>query len=281
MKLNHNPVPVTVVIPCHACAATIERAVTSVVSQTRGPAEIILIDDASTDHTWTKLTELASAYPGWIKLLRHEKNQGVANARNAGWAAASQPYIAFLDADDAWHPEKLAIQYAYMKDAQDVALCGHGHRILQNPAMKPDWDLDKLTAKRIHKWSLLLANSFITPSVMLRRDIRQRFSEGQRHMEDRLLWLEIVCDGGRVDCLKLDLAATYKVPYGLGGLSSNLWQMTSADMDNYRVLWARGKLSRSAANALRLFSLLKFFRRIAKVAVWRLGAALRGSARRC
>lgn len=279
MKLNPKPVPVAVVIPCYACGATIERAVSSVVSQTRGPTEIILIDDASTDDTWTKLTELASAYPGWIKLLRHEKNQGVANARNAGWAAASQPYIAFLDADDAWHPEKLAIQYAYMEAAPDVALCGHGHRILPNPAMKPDWDLAPLMAQRIHKWSLLLANKFITPSVMLRRDIRQRFSEGRRHMEDRLLWLEIVCTGGRVDCLKLDLAATYKEPYGFGGLSSNLWEMTRADMDNYRVLRASGQLSRFAAYALRLFSLFKFFRRIAKVAVWRLGAALGGSVR--
>ena len=89
-------------------------------------------------------------------------------------------------------------------------------------------------------------------------------------MEDRLLWLEIVCDGGRIDKLDVDLAATYKKPYGAEGLSSDLWEMTKADVSNYRFLQARGSLSRLAALALMIFSLLKFLRRLVKVVLWRI-----------
>ena len=89
-------------------------------------------------------------------------------------------------------------------------------------------------------------------------------------MEDRLLWLEVVCDGGRIDKLDIDLAATYKKPYGAGGLSSNLWEMTKSDVDNYRLLRARGSLSLLAAYALMVFSLLKFLRRLVKVILWRI-----------
>lgn len=269
-------VPVSVVIPCYACAATIERALASVLAQTKMPAEVIMIDDASPDDSLEKLSELASAYPGWVKLLRLETNQGVASARNAGWAMATQPYIAFLDADDAWHPEKLAIQYTHMSAIHDLVLCGHGHRVLQQAGIKPDWGLGNLRAKPIHKWSLLLRNQFITPSVMVRREIPHRFAEGRRFMEDRLLWLEVVCSGDRVELLNLELAATYKLPYGARGLSSNLWEMTKADVSNYRILQDRGHLSAAVSLVFQLFSLLKLARRLAKVAVWRLWSWLIG-----
>jgi hypothetical protein len=89
-------------------------------------------------------------------------------------------------------------------------------------------------------------------------------------MEDHLLWLEIVCHGSRVDRLDIDLAATYKMSYGMGGLSANLWKMQQSDLENYRVLRARGNLSLLSSYALITFSLLKFFRRLVKVAIWRI-----------
>lgn len=262
--------PVSVVIPCFRCATTIGRALASVVQQSKVPAEVILVDDASGDETWAALTALANAYPGWVKLLPLEVNQGAAAARNAGWEAATQEYIAFLDADDAWHSKKIEIQYEYMKSHPEVLLCAHGHRVLDGEDIALDWELPNGVAARIHKWQLLLASKFVTPSVMVRRDIKQRFCSGRRYMEDRLLWLEVVCDGGRIDKLDIDLAATYKKPYGSGGLSSNLWEMTKSDVDNYRLLRARGSLSLLAAYALMIFSLLKFLRRLVKVILWRI-----------
>jgi glycosyltransferase involved in cell wall biosynthesis len=268
--MNHAVVaPVSVVIPCFNCGLTLQRAVTSVLRQSMKAAEVILVDDASSDNTWSVLTELEESHPGLVKLIRLQRNQGAASARNAAWAVATQPYIAFLDADDAWHPEKIGIQLAYMQNHPDVVLCGHGHRMLSGVETQPDWVPVGGLAEPIHKWSLLLENRFVTPSVMLRRDIPQRFSQGKRHMEDRLLWLELVLDGSKAVCLGVDLVATYKKPYGATGLSSNMWQMTLADVDNYRVLYAAGRLSLWATCLLMMFSILKFMRRLFFFMLWR------------
>jgi glycosyltransferase involved in cell wall biosynthesis len=261
--------PVSVVIPCFNCGLTLQRAFISILRQSSRPAEVILIDDASSDNTWTVLKGLEEAYPGWVKLVPLVQNRGAAWARNAGWVVATQPYIAFLDADDAWHPEKIRIQLAYMQNHPDVVLCGHGHRMLSGVDTQPDWALVHGRTEQIHKRSLLMENRFITPSVMLRSDIGLRFSEGRRHMEDRLLWLEVVLGGYKAVRLGADLAATYKNPFGTAGLSSNMWRMTLADVDNYRVLHAAGRLSLSATCLLMMFSMLKFVRRLCILMFWR------------
>jgi glycosyltransferase involved in cell wall biosynthesis len=261
--------PVSVVMPCFNCGLTLQRAFSSILRQSSRPAEVILIDDASSDNTWTELREIENSYPGWVKLVPLVQNRGAASARNAGWAVTTQPYIAFLDADDAWHPEKIRIQWAYMKEHPDVALCGHGHRTLSGGDTQPDWALVHGRTEQIHKWSLLMENRFITPSVMLRSDIGERFSEGRRHMEDRLLWLKVVLGGYKAVRLGADLAATYKKPFGTAGLSSNMWQMTLADVDNYRLLHAAGSLSVGATCCLMIFSILKFVRRLCILMFWR------------
>lgn len=111
--------PVSVVVPCWRCRDTIARAVESIAAQTRLPHEVILVDDASGDGTAGALHALAGRYPkDWITVIEQRDNGGAGVARNAGWETASSPYIAFLDADDAWHPKKLEIQVAWM-EAQD------------------------------------------------------------------------------------------------------------------------------------------------------------------
>ncbi|RMG23518.1 MAG: glycosyltransferase family 2 protein, partial [Methanobacteriota archaeon] len=108
---------VTAIVPCYCCSDTIERAFYSVVNQTVLPKEVILVDDASPDHgrTLSILHGLKQKFNETldIRILAFEKNQGPASARNAGWEAATQPFIAFLDADDSWHPRKLEVQYQW------------------------------------------------------------------------------------------------------------------------------------------------------------------------
>jgi glycosyltransferase involved in cell wall biosynthesis len=253
--------PVSVVIPCFCCSRTIGRAVNSVAQQSRIPAELILVDDASNDDTWIVLVGLERNYPGWIKLLRLEKNQGAANARNAGWSAASQPYIAFLDSDDAWHPRKIDIQYDYMQANPDVVLCGHGHRILSQSSL-PDWKVAPGTVQRIGKWNLILSNRFVTPSAMVRFDIGQRFIEKQRYMEDHMLWLEIICNGGHVVKMATELTAIYKGSFGVSGLSSKIWLMELADLGNYYRLYRQRFINGYQFLILGVYSLLKYSRRI-------------------
>ena len=259
---NKTFVPVSVIIPCYRCAFTIRRAIQSIINQIQKPAEVILVDDASGDETLAVLRELEQQYPSWLKVIALAENQGAASARNAGWAAANQPYIAFLDADDAWHPKKIEIQYGYMNAHPEVTLSGHRHRILNQDNHLPDWLIPSSTiAVPINKWNLLLSNQFITPSIMLRRDIAQRFSEHQRYMEDHLVWLEIICDGALVVKLPEELAAIYKSSFGVTGLSANIFAMERSELYNYVQLYKSQRLGLIALIFLEAFSLLKFLRR--------------------
>jgi glycosyltransferase involved in cell wall biosynthesis len=254
--------PVAVIIPCFQCATTIERAVRSVIEQTLIPAEIILIDDASGDHTWDVLCRLRDAYPMQVRLIRQETNRGAAAARNAGMRAATQSYLAFLDSDDAWHPNKIEIQYSFMKENLDVVLCGHRHRQLEPGAPLPDWAIGDYMVSPIYKARMLLSNRFVTPSAMLRRDTNLFFVEEQRHMEDHMLWLDVMFKGGRVTMLSADLAAIYKKPFGVSGLSSQMWHMERSELGNYLRLYRVKSISAPHFGFLTFYSLLKFLRRL-------------------
>jgi glycosyltransferase involved in cell wall biosynthesis len=257
-------VPVSVVMPCYRAANTVAAAVRSVREQTAPPLELIAVDDASDDETLQVLTQLQKSSP-WLEVIRQPVNKGAASARNAGWARARGDLIAFLDADDTWHPRKLELQYAFMAAHPEIALCGHR----SSGAERGEGFAEAAAPPRVtypSPASFLLRNPFITPSVMLRRSVPQRFLEGRRHMEDHLLWTSIVLSGGRAAILEADLARVHKASYGEGGLSANLWEMEKGELDNYRQLHRAGFVSTPALLGWQAFSLLKFIKRLAVVA---------------
>jgi glycosyltransferase involved in cell wall biosynthesis len=265
-------VPVSVVVPCYRCAATIGRAVSSIAAQTLRPGELILVDDASGDATLQQLRALQAEHGSWVQVVTLPTNAGAASARNAGWNVATQPYVAFLDADDTWHPQKLEIQYGYMQQHPEVALSGHLCR--QLPADVPgttDWPIAWMPGdvQRVTWSQLLLRHQFVTPSVMLKRAITPRFFEGARHMEDHRLWLEIVGTPLPTVRLQVELAAVYKPVYGASGLSADMWRMEKAELANYRHFHRRGKLSAVQLFLLQGFSLVKFVRRLVIVRLLR------------
>lgn len=108
-----NPL-VSVILPTYNRAATLDRAVQSVLSQSYQNLELLLVDDGSTDETAAYVATLQDER---LQYLQQEQNQGVAAARNAGIAAAKGQLIAFLDSDDAWMPDKLSRQVAQMQRA--------------------------------------------------------------------------------------------------------------------------------------------------------------------
>ncbi len=256
--------PVSVVIPCFRCAETIDRAVDSVINQSIMPREILLIDDASSDNTLAALHKLqARLGNSLVKIIALPENRGAAAARNAGWDAACTEFVAFLDADDAWHPKKLELQLHAMSTHPGTALSGHRAGI--SSALPDPGPPDSIPVERITFRQLLLANRFITPSVLLKRTLPFRFRAGQRHMEDHLLWMQIAASGALVLRLDAKLAVTFKPAYGATGLSSNLWQMEKAECANYLQLAGDGAISYISAFALCVYSALKFLKRIAVV----------------
>jgi glycosyltransferase involved in cell wall biosynthesis len=263
--------PVSVVIPCFRCTATLERAVASVAAQTLRPAELVLVDDGSGDATVIQIQSIQSRYGDWVKVVLLPVNRGAAGARNAGWQVATQTFIAFLDSDDAWHPCKVEIQLAYMLSHPDVALCGHLCRQLNSSGSDtPWWSVEPNNdVQAVTMVGLLLRHAFVTPSVMLRRDITMRFTEGVRHMEDHRLWLDIV--GAHLPTVKLmvELVAVYKPVYGSGGLSADMWGMERAELTNYLHFHHQGRISYLWMRLLQAFSLVKYVRRLVIVHVMR------------
>ncbi len=108
---------VTVVIPAFNRAHCVGEAVESALAQTFKDIEIVAIDDGSTDGTG----EVLQKFGGALRALRQE-NRGVAGARNAGIRAARGKWVAFLDSDDRWHPEKLESQMAVV-EKYGVKIC--------------------------------------------------------------------------------------------------------------------------------------------------------------
>lgn len=262
---------VSVVVPCYNCSHTVQRAVESVAKQTLLPSEVILVEDCSDDETLQTLYHLQALYPdGWIKVIPLGVNDGPGTARNAGWEVAKEPYIAFLDADDSWHPQKIEIQYSWMIKHPDVALSSHGCQQVNDEstmADKCDFSIVDPGFEAVGRKQLLLSNRFLTPSVVLRRDIDQRFQNSKRYCEDYHLWADICCDG--LKCCRSELPLTYlfKANYGEAGLSAALYKMEKGELDIYLSLFKRRLIQLRVLLFLVGWSLTKFIRRIAIVSI--------------
>jgi len=220
--------PVSVVVPCFRCVDTISDAVASIAAQSIKPAEVVLVDDCSGDGTLEALRSLAAGYrPGWIQVVALPANGGPSRARNAGWDRATQEYIAFLDSDDSWAPQKIEMQMRALSEDPEIALIGHRVTVSRRGVQPPPLPKPPRTS-RIGRWRMLLNNPFPTPSVMLRRDLPFRFNENFRRVEDFLLWSQIAHSGYRCAKIKAALACIHKPGYGAGGLSADLEAMRRA-----------------------------------------------------
>lgn len=112
---------VAVIIPTFNHAGFVSRAVQSVLDQTHPPAEVIVVDDGSSDNTQEVLAGFGSA----IRAVKQE-NRGVAAARNFGVRLSTAPLVAFLDADDAWHPTKLERQVERIRGRPEIGFVNCG-----------------------------------------------------------------------------------------------------------------------------------------------------------
>jgi glycosyltransferase involved in cell wall biosynthesis len=107
---------VSVLIPAYNCETTIYRAIQSVLLQTFRDFELIIVDDGSQDGI---LEVIKTIVDPRIKVVRHPKNSGEAEARNTAVKSSSGRYVAFLDSDDEWLPEKLSRQMEAIRNEQE------------------------------------------------------------------------------------------------------------------------------------------------------------------
>ena len=121
MKQKKNKPKVSVVIPSYNYGCFLKEAVISVAKQTYKDWECLIIDDGSTDNT-TKISKEFVKKNKKIKYF-YQKNKGLSSARNLGIKKSKGELIAFLDADDIWHPDKLKEQVKVMEQKKNVGLC--------------------------------------------------------------------------------------------------------------------------------------------------------------
>ncbi|MGQ9531505.1 MAG: glycosyltransferase family 2 protein [Desulfotomaculales bacterium] len=180
---------VSVVVTAFNAAAFLERAVASVLNQTVPVLEVVVVDDASADRTPAVAEKLVRRHPG-VAYTRLERNRGVSAARNEGIIRARGEWVAFLDADDAWLPEKLARQLAALARKPQAAW-----------AYCDGWHADESLRPTRHRLSdglgctsqgwiypRLLAGEFVWPSTTIfRREVFEAvglFDEVLRGCED-------------------------------------------------------------------------------------------------
>ncbi len=165
---------IAVLVPCYNAAEYLVQALDSAMAQTRRPAQIIIVEDGSTDNSRDVARQYAQQRGDEgveIKLIEQE-NQGEAASRNVGIAAATTTWIANLDADDWWEPEKLELQLAEAKNAGPDCVLVHtgGTKVF------PDGTTDRIPhdgpARKVGWCSAQLIEPVAMghPSVMYRRD---------------------------------------------------------------------------------------------------------------
>ena len=142
MNQDHQVVPysISVVIPAYNAEQYVGRAIESVLKQTRPAEEVIVVDDGSTDGT----AAAVEAYAPKVRLIT-QANEGASGARNTGIKAAQSEWIAFLDADDQWLPEKLKVQMAHLRRNSDLVWT-HGDyfkSVSREMPLKPARDMNR------------------------------------------------------------------------------------------------------------------------------------------
>jgi glycosyltransferase involved in cell wall biosynthesis len=179
---------VSVIIPTYNRAALVPQAVASVKAQTYRDFEILVVDDGSTDDTRETLAAWRE-----VRVLRHPCRRGVAAARNLGIAAARGEWLAFLDSDDLWLPEKLARQIAYHQDQPGLLLSQTDEIWVRRGVKVNKPAAHRKVAGRIFFPSL--ERCLISPSAVIlsRRllELHGGFDENLPAAEDYDLWLRL------------------------------------------------------------------------------------------
>ncbi len=178
---------ISVVIPVYNGASFVGRAIDSALDQTYPPREVLVVDDGSSDDT----AKVVSRFPAPVRLLR-QANAGPAAARNHGAREVGGSWIGFLDADDAWLPDKLAAQAALTgDDAVGIVNCCTQIHAIPSPVLAITFE------------SLWRRNRITTSTTLVRREaFRQAggFDEDREliSVEDYNLWLRMTAAGWRV-----------------------------------------------------------------------------------
>ena len=193
---------VSIIVPMYNAEKFIGKTIESVLAQTYQNWEMLIMNDVSTDNSLA-IVSLYAKKDERIKIVNTEKNVGVVKGRNFLIDLASGKYIAFLDADDYWHNEKLEKQIKFMKEKNASISCTEYTRVKEN-----EEKINDVIIKEEISYNDMLKNNYLGCLTVIydAEKIGKRYFKELEKNEDYVLWLEIVKDVNTIYGLKENLA---------------------------------------------------------------------------
>ena len=214
---------VSIVIPTYNREQVIGRSIVSVLNQTYPYFELLIVDDGSVDQTKQVVEQISDERIHYIAL---DKNQGVGHARNIGMQEAKHDFIAFLDSDDEWMPEKLQLQMEKMLNSPErlgAVYCRMDtmSRKTGERHIYPPMSLNKENMEGQIFNQLLEKNLIGMPTLLIRRECMEKvggFKESLKCLED-YEWILRIAEVYRIGLVDQPLLRVYKLA---GSISSNV-----------------------------------------------------------
>ncbi len=181
---------VSAIIPTYNRAAQVTRAIDSALAQTWPDVEVVVTDDGSHDNT----LEVLARYGARIRVVA-QHNQGLSAARNAAINAATGEFIAILDDDDEWLPDRLAVQMPLMLSDPAIGLAGSAMWLVDaTGGLLPEQQPDRPGVTSLTLEDLFIANRIGCPTALIRRRVLEEtglFDTSLPYAEDYDMWVRI------------------------------------------------------------------------------------------
>ena len=224
---------ISVILPVYNSGKTLEEAVTTVLGQTYKDIELLIVDDCSTDNT-PEICRLLASQDSRIRVITNPVNQGRLRSRLIAAGEAKGAWLAFIDADDLWRPEKIARQLE-LRDKKGCDIVYTASAFIDADGKPYEWIMN-VPAEISYK-ILLKQNIISNSSAMVRRDDYIKYSPSGEDLpdmhEDFACWLAMLRDG-LVACGVNEPLLVYRVSKTSG--SGNKFKSFSLNINTYRYL---------------------------------------------
>ena len=236
---------VSVIMPAYNVGAYIEESIKSVQAQTYTNWELIIVDDCSTDNTVEEISNFLEDKR--IRFLRNERNSGAAVSRNYALREATGKWIAFLDADDVWLPEKLEKQLDFMIQ-NNYRFTYTDYRIRLNGEWKPyiNTGPNVVTKRKLYNYCY-----FSTITVMYDREYIGLVQIADlKKNNDYAMWFKVI---EKSPCYRLPLCLSYYYKHDLSISSGSKMKLIRHHYIMYRKALNKGKITAAVLTGNNLF----------------------------
>ncbi|WP_406685338.1 glycosyltransferase family 2 protein [Seonamhaeicola sp. MEBiC1930] len=243
---------VSIITPTYNSERFIEDTIKSVINQTYKDWELIIIDDNSTDTTIEIVSRFSNRNSN-IRLIKNKKNSGAAFSRNKGIKEAKGDFIAFLDADDLWKPEKLEKQISFMQ-INNCKVCYSSYELMNEEGELLN---KQISALQTLSYKKLLKSNYVgnLTGIYNAKSLGKITSINLRKRQDWLIWLEAIKKSGKPAMGIKESLAIYRVRES--SVSSNKWNLLKYNYWVYKK--GLGFSSRKSIYCLIIFLFEHFF----------------------